>query len=291
MPVNPYTAQAQDLAARLPPTRQRTIDNTELRVIFGVSRVTSLQRDEIVRALQQAGLEVVSGALGPPLVVRNPAVERVAADRARPWFKLKRTWALAGVLLFLLIGVLGSESDPASETSQQANRTATDTTTTTTPGLTADAPTRSELAAMIDGDRYSEAVAGGALLGSDEARYVARRIANRLARRVMSALDRGDRSRARFLVARFQDYPSTAMSQAATTAYEAARTRARARAAARRAEAQRIIQEAAAREAAERAAESPDDVPDVGVPDVPSGPSTTNWCGKRDGDGDGIYCE
>jgi hypothetical protein len=23
----------------------------------------------------------------------------------------------------------------------------------------------------------------------------------------------------------------------------------------------------------------------------PSGGSTTNWCGKRDGDGDGIYCE
>jgi len=22
-----------------------------------------------------------------------------------------------------------------------------------------------------------------------------------------------------------------------------------------------------------------------------SGPSTFNWCGKRDGDGDGIYCE
>lgn len=31
--------------------------------------------------------------------------------------------------------------------------------------------------------------------------------------------------------------------------------------------------------------------PETGGGADTSGPSTTNWCGKRDGDGDGIYCE
>lgn len=306
MPSTRYAVQAHALADRLSPGKERRLDNPEPRAIFGGSRITAARREEIVRALEQAGLEVVSGATTAPLIVRNPATQstRVAAvGTARPWFKRKRTWALAGVLFFLLVGAIGSAFDSSEDTdARNAAATATQTVppeaavaaTTTETTTTPAGPTRADAEDMVDDDLYAEALAAAALLGSNDERYIARRIANRLARRTMFALDSGDRSRARFLVLKARDYPSTSMSRQARAAYDDAQARAKARAAARRAEAEaRAAQDAAeraAREAEERAAEAVPDVPEASAPET-SGPSTTNWCGKRDGDGDGIYCE
>lgn len=297
MPSSPYEAEARDIADRLPAGNQRTLHNPELRVIFGVSRITAAQRDEISRALEHAGLEVISGATTQPLVIRNPTAEgsrRAARTDERPWFERKRTWAIA-VLLFILLGAALGSGDPDSDESASSpvGETATQTTpaaaTQTTPTPTS--PTRAELEDMVDADRYADALSAAARLGDGDESYIGRRIANRLARRTMYALSTGDRSRARFLVTKADAYPSTTLSLDASTAYEAAQARASARAAARRAEAQRILAEQAAREEAERVADEMPDIPDQSVPDSPSGPSSTNWCGKRDGDGDGIYCE
>ena len=296
MTASPYLPQAQALAARMTKAgRKHTLANAQLREIFGVSRVTAAQRQAIVGALEEAGIEVVSGATSEPMVVRKRADQSVAAPR--PWFKRKRVWAIAGVLFFGFLVAVSPDPDAPDETaSNQAGQAPTQTTsgeatvaTETTPAETG--PTRADLENMVDDDVYAEALAAAALLGEDDESYIARRIANRLARRTMFALAKGDRSRARFLVAKSEDYPSTSMSRDASGAYQAAQARASARTAARRVEAQRVAQEDAAREEAERAIESAPDIPDASVPDSPSGPSTTNWCGKRDGDGDGIYCE
>lgn len=312
MAASPYSAPAKEFADRLSPGSERAIDNAELRTMFGVSRVSALQREGIVRAVKRAGLEVVSGAKTEPLVVRKPVAQKAAgatasvvpppanaAGDARPWFKRKRIWALAGLLFFLLVGVVGSALDSSDDfDSQEAAVPVTQTVpaepaiaaTTTETATTPAGPTRSEIEDMVDDDLYAEALAAAALLGNDDENYIARRIANRLARRTMFALNSGDRSRARFLVLKSRDYPTTNMSRQASTAYYAAQERAKAQAAARRAEAVRIAQAEAARKEAERAAEAVPDAPEADAPDT-SGPSTTNWCGKRDGDGDGIYCE
>lgn len=290
-----YAQQAQAEADRLSPGKERRLQNSELRAIFGVSRITAAQRAEIVRALEQAGLEVISGATTQPLIVRNPAAQdtRAAVAKDRPWFKRKRTWAIAAILFFVLVAALPSDPDsPDENASRSAGDTARQTTPTTTTETTPTpaGPTRAEIGDMVDDDHYAEAIAAAALLGNDEESWIARRIANRLARRTMFALSSGDRSRARFLLTKAEDYPSTSMSRKASSAYRLAQARASSRAAARRAEAARIAQAKAAREEAKRAAEAVPDVPDVSAPDA-SGPSSTNWCGKRDGDGDGIYCE
>ena len=291
-----HAGKAQAMADRLPGGAERTIHNSELRVIFGVSRITATQRQEIVRAAQEAGLEVVSGATIQPLVVRNPAAGGTpAVANEAPWFKRKSSWAIAFVVFFVLVGTIGSIFDSADETdSQEAAATVTQPvaaeegarSTSTTPA----GPTRSDVAEMVNDDLYAEALAAAALLGNDNGTHTARMIANRLARRTMFALDRGNRSRAHFLVLKARDFPSTTLSLQASAAYDAAQDRVRARAAARRVEAQRLADAQAAREEAQRAAEATPDAPEASVPDA-SGPSTTNWCGKRDGDGDGIYCE
>ena len=171
---------------------------------------------------------------------------------------------------------------------------------------------------MVDDDLYAEALAAAAVLGDDDESYIARRIANRLARRTMNALRGGDRSRARFLVLKAREYPSTSLSRQARGAYRQAQVRAdgrfcsatekssyrdtglikagcadyvATRQAAVAAREQRAAAKRAADDAERAAAEAPSiDAPGADAPDT-SGPSTFNWCGKRDGDGDGIYCE
>ncbi len=308
-----HAANAQAMADRLPAGQQRTIHNSELRVIFGVSRITAHQRTEIVRAIEAAGLEVVSGATTQPLVVRNPAARGARAATASgetSWFKRKRTWAVAAVLFFVLAAALGSDPEsPDDSTTQAAADTSTQAapagSTQTTPASTG--PTPADLKAMVEDDRYAEALAAAARLGSDDERRVARRIANRLARRTMAALTDGERSRARFLVIRSEDYPSTSLSRQARSSYRRAQARADARfCSSREKVAYRdtgVIRSgcavyvadrraaAAASEAREAAEAAPPPVAPRNDPPSASGPSTTNWCGKRDGDGDGIYCE
>jgi hypothetical protein len=307
MPPSQFANQAKALAERMAAGREQTLDNAQLRAIFDVSRITSFQREAIVRALRGAGLQILSGTKTEPLVVRKSAAQTTPPTKAvstrsseRPWFKRKRTWAIAGVLFFLIVGALGSATDSSQEATPRD--AVDDTATETVPaeravgGATTDAttseagPTRSEVEDMVDADLYAEARAAAALLGNDDASYIARRIANRLARRTMFALDGGDRSRARFLVIKSRGYPLTNLSREASGAYYAAQARAKARAAAQRAEAARMAQAQADREEAQRAIEAVPDVPEPSAPKA-SGPSTSNWCGKRDGDGDGIYCE
>jgi hypothetical protein len=110
------------------------------------------------------------------------------------------------------------------------------------------------------------------------------KISRRLAYRAINALRSGDRSRARYLLNRADDYTSTRQSAAAWARYGAAQQRAARRSAAARQRPQE--------EATPAPSLPPEPLPTLATS---SGPSTTNWCGKRDGDGDGDgdgdYCE
>ncbi len=259
----------------------------------------------------------VAAAFAP--VSRVPAGESVpvaGAAAPRPWWKRKRMAALVALLLLLLVGSLGDggRDEPTTLASQTEEReqggSPTETPTPTLTPTPTPAPTRADAVEEVDDNHYAAAMAAAALLGDDDERFIARRISRRLARRAMVALRSGNRRRAQSLLTTSDGYPSTPASRQAWTSLRAAKARAAAQARARRlaaaaareaARQRRVVRVAAARQrraaarqrrAAQRAAEeqalSAPSTPDV---DSPSGPSSTNWCGKRDGDGDGIYCE
>lgn len=98
-----------------------------------------------------------------------------------------------------------------------------------------------------------------------------------------------DKTRARRAAARRRQEERKAARVAAATSRKAREARRAARAAARR----QARRDRAAQRRRQREAEQ--DVPSSGGGGGDggdtSGPSTNNWCGKRDGDGDGIYCE
>ena len=250
MPPSPFTDRAQALADRLPVGRQYTLDNAQLRATFEVSRVTALQREAIVHALRRAGIDVLSGVDTEPLVVlkhelvvlKRPNQSEPAAVRApapppaapavrggppRPWFKRKRTWVIAIVLFFLLVGVIGSATDPTQQSPTSAGETAPERTQTIAPDA---APTRAEIQSLVDDDRYAQASAAAAVLGRDDASDVARRIANRLGPSGPSRAQRWRSQRERdFSSSRSRPYPSTTMTRQARGAYRTAQAAANAR--------------------------------------------------------------
>jgi hypothetical protein len=216
----------------------------------------------------------------------------------RPWWKKKRVIALA-VVLFLLIVAVASGPDSDQKKPPGQGRTESTATESTQPEKTAPAKTRADAVQAVDDDNYVEALAIATALGVDDEHYIAQRISRRLARRVIRAVSSGDRRQAHLLLREAKKYPTTSLTRTAKRRYEVAQAQADARRQARAdARAQRRQARAAAREQAraqararrDAAAAAPDAPASGGAPDT-SGPSTTNWCGKRDGDGDGIYCE
>ena len=178
--------------------------------------------------------------------------------------------------------------------------TETTTTATTTTATTVPTQTIEDARAAVDEDRYAEAMAVAAVLTAREANSIRRRISNRYARRIRTALSTGDRSRASFLLRQASRYPRTQQLTQARSSYRAAKERVAERARQRRLAAE---QRAAAREQRKAAREQREQQQqENAAPSAPSAPSGT--CSEipqtdfpvppgdpRDRDGDGIACE
>ena len=149
-----------------------------------------------------------------------------------------RTAAVLALAAAALLGGCGGDDEDASEppdvavtATQPAATTATAppartaTTTTTATTATATTPKRSlaDARRAVDQDNYAEAVGIAAAAGTAEASTIRRRISNRIARRIMSALRAGDRSRAAFLVNSARSYPPTRPLRDALREYQRAR--------------------------------------------------------------------
>jgi hypothetical protein len=147
---------------------------------------------------------------------------------------------------------------------------------TAEPDATESSEPNDEARAAVRDDDYAGAMLIAAALGRNAERTIERRIARRLAFRIQRALQTNDRGHASRLLSEASAYPRTVEIRRAAKALHAAQARAAARSAASR--------------KARRRAEAVESAPAAPASDL-SGPSTTNWCGKRDGDGDGIYCE
>jgi len=264
-------------------TGEHRLQNSDLRSAYGLSRVTAKARYKIARELRQAGLEILSDPADEPLVVRKTAPGRARATGiVRPWWK--RPWAIITVCVIVVIMFIGALSDD-DKTTEAANQSPNvtsvgETTTQRLPAAQQPALTLTDAAEKVNQDHYAAALTIATGLGDAAEHRITQKISRRLAYRATNALRRGDHSRARFLLNRVDDYSSTPQSVAAWARYDAAQ--------------QRIVQRRAVARARrqENAIPAPSVAPQsVPAPDTASGPSATNWCGKRDGDGDGIYCE
>lgn len=298
-------AGARDFSRALPPGTHH-LDNAALREAFGLTRVTAGARSDISRRLQRQGLHILSDPANEPLVVRKAVRghDRRAGTSQTPG-KRTRTALLAGILLFVLVGLglivaaVGGDDAPSTAADRVAEVAADDNVAVPVePAAEEPVATLADAEALVNEGRYAAAVAAAAALGDDDRSFIRRRISRRIARAARRALRRGDRAAARRHLALADNYPTTDATRVVRLEYRAAKRRAATRRAARRRAAERRASErraaeraAAARRAAQRAAaEAPAPAPSS-APSSPSGPSTTNWCGKRDGDGDGIYCE
>jgi len=202
-------------------------------------------------------------------------------------------WATVASLVFAatIAGCGDEESSNGTEAGSTTNATTTQTETTTTEatGTLADAQE------AVDGGNYASAITIATGLGATEANAIRRRISNRLARRVLSAVRKGDRSAAKRLLAQADRYPTTSPLREARERYKAAQ----ADAAAQRAAARQKRRDNAA---AARARKEAQQMPEPSTPSAPSTPGGT--CSDtpqtdfpvppgdpRDRDGDGIACE
>jgi len=183
----------------------------------------------------------------------------------------------------------GTTAPPAATTGTEAAGTATTATTTTAP-----VQTIKDAQAAVDDDRYAEALAIAAALTAGEANSIRRRISNRYARRVRTALRSGDRARASFLLRQAGRYPAQRLAQASSS-YKAAKERVAERARQRRLAAeQRAAQRAAAREREQQqedVAPPASSVPSGTCADTPMTDFPVPPGDPRDRDGDGIACE
>jgi hypothetical protein len=291
---------AQDLAPG-----EHHLSNEQLRDIYGVSRITAKARRNIAEDLRRSGLEVLSDPSHEPLLVRKSVQRGAAVQRPGkpPWWR--RRWAIAlGVvaLLFMIVGAI-SDNESKSQAQGAEEPAAAVSTTETQPAETVPVEpvaTVADATQAVEDQDYAGALAIAAAISADDRHRIGHAISRHLAKRVRASLRRGDRSQAKRLLAEARDYPSTAGLRNARASYSAAKARAGYRAEQRRIAREAARAAAAERRAAERAAEEAAAAaavaaaaPSVDSYDAPdtSGGSSTNWCGKRDGDGDGIYCE
>lgn len=284
-------------------TGTHRLSNQMLREAYGLSRVTTKARTDIAHELRRAGLEILSDPSAEPLVVRKAAPQRVRSASPRapkpPWWKRRWVIAVGGILAVALIaGALddsgkGPSTAPAARADTPAQETPPSATTATRPEP---APTFADAEQAVEDDDFPQALLIAAALGNSEKNRIRRKISRTLARQARSALRAGDRAAAGRAIRRADRFGATPEIRAARSSYRAAKSRASARAAARRAAERAAAAEkkarAAERAAAERAAEESYETESYDAPSSDmSGPSSVNWCGKRDGDGDGIYCE
>ena len=193
---------ARTVAADVRRHGQLILPVDELLAEFGVSRLTDASRDRLTEALDQAGviceppIRLMSRGgrlkLTPRQPVRlaaparPPAAQPPRAADERPWYERKRAWAAAAVLLVLLIGTLGGQSN---ERATDDAQTAEGTSTATPSAAEARAAVIARAESRLDAGRYSAAL--NAVRGLDEPPVVRRyrkRIAQRILREVRSDL-------------------------------------------------------------------------------------------------------
>lgn len=207
--------------------------------------------------------------------------------------KVWSRWATGLVLLMLIAAIVPAE-DPEAEKTQASNSSAEAADASTDEGPTGETgptgPSSAVLVELIDSGDYDEADEIGAQLEDDDRQLLRAYIAYRIAKGIRRRVRTGDLDEARGLVIASRKYPATAELKSATKYYRSERLQEKRRvqqlkakraAARKRAREKREARARARREREESAYEAPSQ----------SGPSTENWCGKRDGDGDGIYCE
>jgi len=185
----------------------------------------------------------------------------------------------------------GTTAPPAATTGTEATSTETESTATTATTTTTAAQTIKDAQAAVDDDQYAEALAIAAALTAGEANSIRRRISNRYARRVRTALRSGDRARASFLLRQAGRYPPTQQLAQASSSYKAAKERVAERARQRRLAAE---QRAAAREREQQqedVAPPASSVPSGTCADTPMTDFPVPPGDPRDRDGDGIACE
>jgi hypothetical protein len=301
------------LAERLAPGEHR-LSNRDLREAYGLSRVTAKARASIAAELERAGLHVLSDPADEPLVVRKVArapaprparaPEPPPAARRRP--RPGPLAALAAALVLLVVAIAmapGDERRAAQPPTAQVVEPPAEATPAAAPAQEP-APTLADAAAAVDAGDHVAAMAVADALDDDDRSRVRRMITRSFARQARAALRDGDRPRARRLLAPSARYGSGPELRAARASLRAAQRRAARRAERRRAEAAARRARAAERRAARRpaqqaarAAERAAEAQEAAAAAAPepaadtSGPSTVNWCGRRDGDGDGISCE
>jgi hypothetical protein len=220
----------------------------------------------------------------------------------RPWWQ----WAIGAFVVFVIVSVIFGDDS--------AKKSATTTVTVTQAARPAQADadeTITDARTVADADDYAKAVAIAVKLGSDAELAIRHRIANRIARRALAAVQAGNRGRAKTLLARADRFPTTALTRQARSSYRAAKARAAERARARRVAAEQRRQAAAQRRRERQVAAQPSPEPSAGNscdPNysgcVPPYPPDVN-CPQVDGpvqvlgsdphgldrDNDGIACE
>jgi hypothetical protein len=221
---------------------------------------------------------------------------------ARPWWQ----WTIGAFVVLVIIGAIVGDDN--------TNKSAATTMTVTQAARPAQAEadeTLTDARIAADADDYVKAVTIAVKLNPDAELAIRDRIANRIARRALAAVQAGDRGRAKTLLARAERFPTTALTRQARSTYRAAKARAAERARARRIAAEQRRQAAAQRRREQQAAAQAPPEPSAGNscdPNysgcVPPYPPDVN-CPQVDGpvqvlgsdphgldrDNDGIACE
>jgi hypothetical protein len=173
----------------------------------------------------------------------------------RPWWQ----WAIGAFVVLVIIGAIFGDDN--------TNKSATTTVTVTQaarPAQTDTDETLTDARTAADADDYAKAVALAVKLGPDAELAIRDRIANRIARRALAAVQAGDRGRAKTLHARGERFPTTTLTRQARSSYRAAKARAAERARARRVAAEQRRQAAAQRRREEQAAAQAPPEPSAG---------------------------
>jgi hypothetical protein len=155
------------------------------------------------------------------------STERSSALQEAEMKRKNRPWWMWVLVAFLSVGILDAIiGDDGSNSPAAAPRAAA---TSARP-----AQTIGDARRAVEDDHYRAAIAIATAIGTREVDSIRKRIANRLAERVLSAVRAGERGRAKTLLVEARDYPMTTRMRQARARYKAAKALAAQRAQQRR---------------------------------------------------------
>jgi hypothetical protein len=145
------------------------------------------------------------------------STERSSALQEAEMKRKNRPWWMWVLVAFLSVGMLDAIiGDDGSNSPAAAARAAATSVKRT--------PTIDDARKAVDNDHYRAAITIATAIGTREVDSIRKRIANRLAERVLSAVRAGERGRAKTLLSEADDYPMTARMRQAHARYKAAKT-------------------------------------------------------------------